>query len=404
MLHSFSCRNFYSFADTINLNFVVNNKVPQSNGYFVAPSQTRLSKIETVIGPNAAGKTNLLKGLPFLKWLIVDSFNTLPEKLFPFKPFALWDSQNKPTEFLVEFEINGDIFKYDFILNRQRILKEELSVKNITKKRATTKILFTRKWSEKSKKYIFSGNKNFNLPLNFAKVIRANASVISTAMRLNHKESREIGQFWQKIRTNVAEAGWIGDNFFLQPTKKLFETMLFFSKNARLKKEAEKLLASFDLGFESFKLQEETNEGVTSIRAQMIHSFGSKKLALPIQYESSGTKQLFQILRSILQVLAEGGVAVLDEFDVNLHPDMVLALFELFRSPEINPKNAQILFSTHSHRILNELDKYQILLTEKNQAGSSEVWRLDEMSGVRADDNYYTKYIAGAYGAIPQIS
>jgi hypothetical protein len=28
---------------------------------------------------------------------------------------------------------------------------------------------------------------------------------------------------------------------------------------------------------------------------------------------------------------------------------------------------------------------------------------LDDVSGVRADDNYYTKYIAGAYGAVPKL-
>ena len=122
-----------------------------------------------------------------------------------------------------------------------------------------------------------------------------------------------------------------------------------------------------------------------------------------MQYESSGTKQLFVLLKTILLVLLKGGVAVLDEFDVNLHPEMVLALFELFIQPETNPKNAQLLFSTHSHRILSNLDKYQIILTEKNDKGESESWRLDECSGVRADDNYYSKYIAGAYGAVPKL-
>jgi predicted ATPase len=94
---------------------------------------------------------------------------------------------------------------------------------------------------------------------------------------------------------------------------------------------------------------------------------------------------------------------VIDEFDVNLHPEMVMMLFELFIHPETNPHNAQLLLSTHSHQILSKLDKYQIVLVEKNQDGMSEAWRLDEVSGVRADDNYYAKYIAGAYGAVPKI-
>ncbi len=42
-------------------------------------------------------------------------------------------------------------------------------------------------------------------------------------------------------------------------------------------------------------------------------------------------------------------------------------------------------------------------LVEKNENGETEAWRLDDMTGVRADDNYYTKYIAGAYGARPKV-
>ena len=82
---------------------------------------------------------------------------------------------------------------------------------------------------------------------------------------------------------------------------------------------------------------------------------------------------------------------------------MIFSFFELFIHPETNPKKAQMIFSTHSHRILSRLDKCQIVLTEKNNNGESISWRLDEMSGVRSDDNYYLKYITGAYGAVPKI-
>ena len=43
------------------------------------------------------------------------------------------------------------------------------------------------------------------------------------------------------------------------------------------------------------------------------------------------------------------------------------------------------------------------MLVEKNENGISEAWRLDEMSNVRSDENYYTKYIVGTYGAVPKI-
>lgn len=402
MIHSFSCKNFYSFQEETKISFVVNNNTPKNNGYFQAPSGARLSKIETLIGPNASGKTNLLKSLPFLKWLIVDSFNINPSAQLPIKPFLFTEDKNKNSILSVEFEIDGDIYIYRFELNDQKISSEELRIRNLTKDRITDKTLFNREWNHKNNKYEFSG-KNFQLPEEFENLLRSNASIISLAMRLNHPVSQKIGQFWEKVETNVMEAGWIRDPFLPNANINLFEVLNFYSENEEIKKQAEKMLARFDLGLDVFNIKKEKKETSITINVSVSHLYNTHRYDLPFQYASAGTKQLFILLKAVLQVLTNGGVAILDEIDANLHPDMISALVDLFISKETNPKNAQIIFSTHSHRILNELDKYQIILAEKNEKGSSEAWRLDEMTGVRADDNYYHKYIAGSYGAIPKI-
>lgn len=405
MIHSFSCKNFYSFSDLTTVDFSVSDKAPTNNGYFIAASGKRLSKIETVVGSNASGKTNLLKVLPFLKWLISDSFIVNPSSPLPVKPFLFGESKNKATELSVDFEIQGSTYSYSFILKENKILQEDLRVKNKTKQKITSKKLFSRHWDKKTEKYILD-DKNFNLPKDFDNLLRANASVISLAVRLNHKGSQDILNFWQKVETNVVEAGWVGDHLLPNSGQQLIEALDFYSndKNEALKKEAEKILSRFDLGLESFDIKKEKKENSLSLNVSVSHLFNGRIENLPMQYESSGTKQLFVLLKTILLVLNNGGTAILDEFDVNLHPEILISLFELFIQPETNPKNAQILFSTHSHRILSRLDKYQIVLVEKNEEGASESWRLDEMgSSVRADDNYYTKYIAGAYGAIPRL-
>jgi len=406
MIHSFSCKNFYSFGDLTTVNFVVNDKAPNNNGYFIADSGVRLSKIESVIGPNASGKTNLLKVLPFLKWLISDSFNIKPNANLPVKPFVFTENKNNPIELSADFEIKGDIFTYSFILDENKILMEELKVKNKTNYKMTTKKLFSRQWNKESQNYILEDN-NFDLPKEFENSIRTNASIISVAVRFNHEKSRLIFDYWQKIETNVAEAGWIGDHLVANPLRQLFGALDFYSdkQNEAIKQEAEKLLSRFDLGLESFNVNKEKNENANEITltANTVHDINGQKYNFDLKYESSGTKQLFVLLKSILSALASGSMAVLDEFDVNLHPEMVSTLFELFLQPDTNPKSAQLLFSTHSLQVLSKLDKYQVIFTEKNEKSKSESWRLDEVSGVRADDNYYTKYIAGAYGAVPRL-
>jgi len=403
MIHSFSCKNFYSFGESGEVSFVVNDNAPQNNGYFIATSGSRLSKVEAIIGPNASGKTNLLKVLPFLKWLIIDSFNMKPEDPIAVQPFAFSDENAQPTELSVVFEIDGKEYNYSFVLNKQKILSEELAVTNFVNEKKGSKKLFTRTWNSTENRYNFEGE-NFELPKGFDNLLRLNASVIGTAARLNHKEGQDIAKFWQTLETNTTESGSMRDPLSQNTIPHWFEVLMYYSENETLKKEAEKLLSRFDLGLNGINIDKKQGaNGMTTIEVQGLHEFNEQKKQLPIQYESAGTKQLFILLKTILQVLERGGIAVLDEIDINLHPEIVLALFDLFIQPETNPKNAQLLLSTHSHLILSKLDKYQIVLVEKNENGASEAWRLDEVSGVRADENYYSKYIAGAYGAVPKI-
>ena len=82
---------------------------------------------------------------------------------------------------------------------------------------------------------------------------------------------------------------------------------------------------------------------------------------------------------------------------------MLEPIIDLFASAETNPYNAQLLFTCHAIEILNLLNKSQVILVEKDTLCESAAWRLDSMEGVRSDDNLYAKYMAGAYGAVPQL-
>jgi AAA15 family ATPase/GTPase len=387
----------------MEVSFVVNDKTTDNNNYFTAPSGFRLSKVETVIGPNASGKTNLLKILPFLKWLIADSFILPPNAMIPIKPFLLGEGNNESSELIVNFEMDGEVYRYAFVLNEKRILNEELSVKNKSKQRSTRKKIFSRIWNETNNSYDFI-DKELGLLKDVEKMFRENASVISTAIRVNNKKSQQIFQYWQKIKTNVVESGRMGD--FLTPNPSLFFALDFYSdnENEKYKVAAEKFLSVFDVGITSFDVKKDRkNDNNISFSVGVGHLINGKTEYLPLQYESSGTKQLFVLLSNILPVLDKGGTTILDEIDVNLHPDIVLFLFKLFTQPDTNPHNAQLLFSTHNILVLSHLEKYQIILTEKNEEQGTDAWRLDEMDGVRVDDNYFAKYIAGAYGAFPRI-
>ena len=131
------------------------------------------------------------------------------------------------------------------------------------------------------------------------------------------------------------------------------------------------------------------------------HRNRSAEYRLPFAFESSGTQGAFVLLSRLLHALEIGGLAVIDELEADLHPHMLEPILDLFGNPDTNPHDAQLLFTCHAMEILNLLHKSQVMLVEKNSECESSAIRMDAVEGIRNDDNFYAKYMAGAYGAVP---
>lgn len=400
MICKFSAKNFYSFKETVTVNFQVNENAPDTDAYIKCTDGERVTKILSIIGPNASGKTNLLKILPFFHFLIVDSFTDLkPDEELPFDSYKFSSEENTPTELSVTFQCKETLFEYFIQFNKKQILEEKLRRFNKTTKQFS--VLFTRRWRGSEDKYIYS-LRNFNFSEKLT-TKRKNATLLAIAAQSEHKLSKDIVIYWQDIFSNVAQLGRHNHR------GTLFHAAEFYEKNPDIHTKADSLLSRFDLGLTKTKITKfnhKTQGGKEEVvyLPYGVHVINNREYPLEFFYESSGTQNLFILLYQILPVLESGGIAILDEFDADLHPLMLPELIDLFASKALNPKNAQLIFSTHHHEILNKVDKYQIILVEKDSKSNNvEVFRLDEIKGVRVDDNYYSKYIAGAYGAIPEI-
>ncbi len=399
MIHYFAVKNFYSFRKTSGINFEVNKNAPETKAYIEGACGKRVTKVMTVIGPNASGKTNLLKVIPFISFFITSSsYDLRPNEEIPFKNFQLTPINDQNTEITVEFEIKKKLYLYRVQLNRTMVLLESLKIYN--KKTKKFSVVFTRKWNSVNKEYKFISDKRFNLVSRFYESVRKNVSVISAATQLDNDLSNEIYEYWYNVDANVAEMG-----------KHSHDTMNdiseIYAKNKKLKEVASRILSKFNLGLIDFSVEKFTLDKMSNEERYVpffTHKSRNKAIKFPYYYESAGTISLYKTLVHVLSRLNLGGIAVLDDFDSDLHPHMLPELVKLFISKDTNPKNAQLLFTTHHHEVLNNLDKYQITLVEKNEeTGESESWRLDEIEGVRPDDNYYAKYFSGSYGAIPEV-
>ena len=82
---------------------------------------------------------------------------------------------------------------------------------------------------------------------------------------------------------------------------------------------------------------------------------------------------------------------------------MLEPILDLFANTITIPRGGQLLFTCHAMEVLNIVHKSQVTLVEKDPNNESSAWRLDSVEGIRSDDNFYAKYMVGAYGAVPQL-
>lgn len=122
--------------------------------------------------------------------------------------------------------------------------------------------------------------------------------------------------------------------------------------------------------------------------------------------ESDGTNKFFAFAGPWLDALKNGRVLFVDELNSNLHPLLVKHMVDLFHCKKSNPKNAQLIFTTHETSILNQsvFRRDQIWFMQKNNTNSSDLYSLVDFNVRKGVDNLEERYLSGSYGATPFIS
>lgn len=405
MLHFFAFKNFLSFKERSEVSFALTQKASSRGWDAPSPTGQRLATAMAVIGANGAGKTSLIKPVAFLSWFIKHSFlQSAPNAQIPITPH--FSTPNEPVEFEIEADdLNGMLWRYQLKATPERVLHEAV-YKRPNKKHAKFSYVFVRDWDDASKEYVIKQD-GFDLNPTEAKKVRPNASLISTAAQYGVELAQHL--IGVNVASNILRFGRV-EHIQGQP-----HASSFFHENSTLKKQMETLLHDLDFGLSGVEIKKldiaappemKLPDGV-KLPAQYqvfgVHTLSDgSRHELQWMEESSGTQTAFTQLWYLLSVLADGGLAVIDELESDMHPHMIEPLLDLFASPHTNPHNAQIIFTSHSIETMGLLGKSQVFLVEKKDC-ESEAWRLDTMDGVRVQDNLYAKYMSGAYGAVPQL-
>ncbi len=395
MLHRYAFSNFQSFRQRIEISWLLDGRVPSNPWSRSANTGERLSTIMAVVGPNASGKTGLLKPIAFIQWFISQSFQLEPTAVLPFHPHPA--SAQEPSEFEADVDLDGQLWRYTLRATPQRVLHEALY-----RKRQRMTYVFVRDWNEDTQTYDVK-QQDFGLAPSEALKVRPNASLIATAAQYGVSLAKSL--VTSRVWSNVHQFGRAAaDN------NQVMAAAHHFAGNDAHRQAMVRLLSRWDMGLSDVQIRELENPVVVNGAKQKfwlpfgVHQMeGGGSFELSFAQESSGTQGAFVLLSRLLPALQAGGLAVIDEFESDLHPHMLEPILDLFASPDTNPHQAQLLFTCHAIEVLNILHKSQITLVEKDEYNESDAWRLDSVNGIRSDDNFYAKYMAGAYGAVPQL-
>jgi len=393
MLHSYAFSNFQSFRERIEVDLTLSRKVPLTNWMAEAPTGERVSKLMAVVGPNGSGKTALLKPMAFLSWFVGNSFQNQPDAGIPLTPHAA--APHEPSEFECMLDFDGKLWRYVLRCTPERVLHEALY-----QKRERFGYVFVRDWDAAANAYIVK-QQDFGLAAQEARKVRPNVSLISWAAQFGVPLATRMVLPYVVTNVNVLGRMPIG-------AQDVSSAAQHFSVNHNQRERMNQLLAAWDLGLSGVELLEMPTNNPQKPDEKVWVPFGKHKdreteFSVPFIMESSGTQGAFVLLSRLLNALEIGGLAIIDEFENDLHPHMLEPILDLFANPSSNPHQAQLLFACHAVEVLNLIHKSQVMLVQKDSNCESSAIRLDAVAGIRNDDNLYAKYMAGAYGAVPQF-
>ncbi len=428
MLIRFRARNFRSLKEEQELSLVASPLKDSPEAVTrVEGLDLGLVRVAAIYGANASGKSNVIKALAYMSSAVQRSQRQwAPEGPILREPFLL-DPQSKldPSLFEVDLLLDGMRFHYGFSLNDREILEEWLDAYPTGGKPIRKQM-----WFKRDGKTFTFGNKLGGDNSAIERLTRPNSLFLSAAAQNNHegllpvykwfaeyfsyvpkerepllKETAELCQDESAKSSllnilRVADLGVVGlvvsEVDLFAPTPEGEDV-----KRGTLDKEFEEALQNL------LAIAEKRFGTATHMRHRvaLIHKGAAREgVTLREHNESEGTLAFFGLLGPVLRATNSGGTICVDELDASLHPLLALEVVRLFNDPKLNPRGAQIIFTTHDTNILDRasLRRDQIWFTEKDAEGGTHLYPLTDFKP-RKNENLERGYLQGRYGAVPFI-
>ncbi|RDG36407.1 AAA family ATPase [Streptomyces corynorhini] len=369
--------------------------------------------VVALFGANASGKSTVVDAFRFFKGAVRESqARWLPGAPVPRRPFLLdHTSRSEPSSYGVDLLLDGVRYVYGFGVTDTEVTEEWLYAYPKGRKR----VLFEREGLGMTYGATLTGER-----VAAERLMRPNSLYLSAAAQSSHKQ---LSAIWGELGGTVLDDDTrdivsSGGGHVVWVYEALASVGLPVGKD---------LLAAADLGVHGIRSGSERNPAAEKIShlqksrmpdeahnamaltLEFVHRVGDEEFALPVEAESAGTKTWLTMATTALVDILNGHTMWVDEIDVSLHPLLTAKLLTLFQDPELNQRNAQLIFTTHDASLLGTmlgdqvLRRDQVWFVEKDaKTGASELYPLTDFKP-RKGENFERRYLAGSYGAVPLL-
>mgnify|MGYP004503084039 FL=1 len=447
MLIRFSVENYMSFKEQQIFSMAA-GKGSRHPSHIVSMNGNRLLKSSFIFGANAAGKSNFIRAIDFMRHIVISGDSKIGrsrDRYFRIDPAC----SEKPGVFQIELATNNGLYSYGFSIDYKNREFEAEWLYDITNEK---EICFFERDIEKNET-----KTDLKIPQNSKDEMRYEVyktDISANRLLLSEIAKKDIDEdsVFAPLKTVY---NWFLKIVVIYPYSHAREINNFFVNNSGDTTSLAKMLSGFDTGIESISSQKKTLEEALSfmpkeeleqiisiieneiqeheeIRASMnegakksigidnrrfvlsmedgelmaeelMMNHGNKQDLFDLFDESDGTQRLFDLIPAY-EVVKNGRVVLIDEVDRSFHSKLTEEFVR--RYFELTEGNAcQMICTTHDLNLLtlNLLRKDEIWFAERDNEHSTRLYSLSEFK-TRNDKNILNDYVQGRYGAIPCIS
>lgn len=439
MLIRFTVSNFMSFKEETEFNMLTgkgNGSRQLPNHVKKTKSGIEILKTAAIYGANAAGKSNLVKAISYLKDVVFgEELLLVPQS----KRFRLDDAyKNKSSTFRIEYEFENLHFDYAVEIFKGKIKEEWLYLINSISKQ-TEELLYKRENKEVSfGDYFNQSNDLIYVEKFLKKELKDTQTVLNACYKVfdENKILNKAFESFEKIKIfnpDTFDSEYTADLIGNQESKLFTKNLLLKSKTGIEDIVTEKTKADLFFGYDDNDLKNElidvfennNPDDVDPNKTPVVHFLSKNSynafikedeeyyvLVLKTKHfnsdnlfgfdeESDGTNRLFELSPAFEQLISNSEIVyIIDELERSMHP---LLAKELLKMYSLNSTSrSQLIFTTHESHLLDDnlLRRDEIWFTEKKSDGSTEFYPLSNFNP-RGDKVLERGYLQGRYGGIP---